>query len=145
FNRQKNYTDLKRRDVQFQIGDHVFLKVSPMKGVVRFGKREKLNPRYIGPFDILERVGKVSYRLVLPPHLSYIHPIFHISILRKYIPNPSHKRQAPDIEIMEDLKYEEILIAIVDRQIRKLRNKEIPIIKAQWQNHGIEECTWETT
>src|SRR5262249_51981933 len=144
FSRQKSYTNPKTRGVQFQIGDHVFLKVSPIKGVVRFGKRGKLNPRYIGPFEILERVGNVSYRLALHPHLSYVHPVFHISMLRKYIPDPSHKLQAPDIEITENLKYEEIPMAIVDRQIRKLRNNEIPMIKVQWQNHGIKECTWET-
>src|SRR5262249_22935414 len=115
-----------------------------MKGVVRFGKRGKLNPRYIGPFEILERVKNVSYRLALPPHLSYVHPVFHISMLRKYIPDPSHVLQAPDVEIVEDLSYEETLVAILDRQIRKLRNKEISIIKVQWQNQRIEECTWET-
>ncbi|KAJ8751242.1 hypothetical protein K2173_016423 [Erythroxylum novogranatense] len=83
FSRQKSYAYSKRRDVQYEPGDQVFLKVSPMKGVVKFGKRGKLNPRYIGPFEILERVGNVSYRLALPPHLSYVHPVFHISMLRK--------------------------------------------------------------
>src|SRR5262249_40280737 len=144
FSRQKSYADTKRRDIRFQPGDHVFLKVSPMKGVIRFGKRGKLNPRYIGPFEILDRVGNVSYRLALPPHLSYVHPVFHISMLRKYIPDSTHVLKAPDIEITEDLSYEEIPFAIVDRQIRKLRNKEIPMIKVQWQNHGMDECTWET-
>src|SRR5262249_17496635 len=114
-----------------------------MKGVVRFGKRGKLNPRYIGPFEILERVEKVSYQLALPLYLSYVHPVFHISMLRKYIPDPSHKLQAPYIKITKYLRYEEIPIAIVDKQIRKLRHKEIPMIKVQWQNHGVKECTWE--
>ncbi|KAJ8771079.1 hypothetical protein K2173_023404 [Erythroxylum novogranatense] len=115
-----------------------------MKGVVRFGKRGKLNPRYIGPFEILERVGNVSYRLALPPHLSSVHPVFHISMLRKYIPDPSHILQTPEVNIAEDLSYEETPVAIIDRQIRKLRNKDIPMIKVQWQNQRIEECTWET-
>src|SRR5262249_25027192 len=124
FSRQKSYADPKRKDVQFQPGDHVFLKVSPMKGVVRFGKRGKLNPRYIGPFEILERVGNVSYRLALPPNLGYVHPVFHISMLRKYIPDPSHVLQAQEVGIKEDLSYEETPVAIVDRQVKKLRNKE---------------------
>ncbi|KAJ8754685.1 hypothetical protein K2173_010776 [Erythroxylum novogranatense] len=144
FSRQKSYADSKRRDVQYEPGDQVFLKVSPMKGVVRFGKRGKLNPRYIGPFKILERVGNVSYRLALPPHLSYVHPVFHISMLRKYIPDPSHVLQTPEVNIAENLSYEEIPVAIIDRQIRKLQNKEIPMIKVQWKNQIIEECTWET-
>ena len=79
FSRQQSYADPKRRDVQFSIGDHVFLKISPMRGVMRFGKKGKLAPRYIGPFEILDRVGRVSYRLALPPHLSQVHPVFHIS------------------------------------------------------------------
>ncbi|KAJ8769265.1 hypothetical protein K2173_002193 [Erythroxylum novogranatense] len=144
FSRQKSYADSKRRDVQYEPGDQVFVKVSPMKGVVRFGKRGKLNPRYIGPFEILERVGNVSYRLALPPHLSSVHPVFHISMLRKYIPDPSHILQTPEVNIAEDLSYEETPVAIIDRQIRKLRNKDIPMIKVQWQNQRIEECTWET-
>src|SRR5262249_6372061 len=94
FSRQKSYADPKRRDVQFQLGDHVFLKVSPMKGVVRFGEKGKLNPRYIGPFEILERIGNVLYRLALPHSLGYVHPIFHITMLCKYIPDPSHVLQA---------------------------------------------------
>src|SRR5262249_42570343 len=105
----------KRRDIRFQPGNHVFLKVSPMKGVIRFGKRGKLNPRYIGPFKILDKVGNVSYWLALPPHLSYVHLVFHISMLKKYIPDPSHMLKASDVEKIEDLSYEEIPIAIVDR------------------------------
>src|SRR5262249_54933583 len=125
FNRQKRYVDSKRRDIRFQPRDHIFLKVSLMKGVIRFGKRGKLNPRYIRPFEILDRVKNVSYQLALPLQLSYVHPVFHISMLKKYIPDPSHVLQAPDIRIIEDLSYEELPIVIVDRYIKKLRNKEI--------------------
>ena len=82
FSRQKSYADPKRKDVQFAVGDHVFLKVSPMKGVMRFGKKGKLSPRYVGSFEILNRVGSVSYRLALPPSFSHVHPVFHISMLR---------------------------------------------------------------
>ena len=87
--RQKSYANPKRRDVEFQVGDYVFLKVSPMKGVMRFGKKEKLAPRYIGPFEILKRIGMVSYQLALPPNMSQMHPVFHVSMLRKYISSSS--------------------------------------------------------
>ena len=88
--RQKSYADRRRRDLEFAVGDHVFLKVSPWKGITRFGHKGKLSPRYIGPFEILERVGLVAYRIALPPALSKIHNVFHVSSLRKYIPDPSH-------------------------------------------------------
>ena len=88
--RQKSYADPKRKDVEFQVGDYVFLNVSLMKGVMRFDKKGKLASRYIGPFEILERIGMVAYRLALPPNLSQVHPMFHISMLMKYISNPSH-------------------------------------------------------
>ena len=99
----------------FPLEDLVFLKASPMKGVVRFGKKGKLAPRYIGPFEIKSRVGKVAYRLVMPPGLSRIHPVFHVSMLRKYIPDPSHVLQPQGVEISEDFTYEEYPMAIVDR------------------------------
>ena len=144
FSRQKSYADPRRRDVQFGVGDHVFLQISPMKGVMRFGKKGKLTPRYIGPFEILDRVGNVSYRLALPPNFGHVHPVFHISMLRKYVPHPSHILQTQEIEVDKDLSYEEVPVAIVDRQIRKLRNKEIAMVKVQWRNHEVEECTWES-
>ena len=144
FSRQKSYADPRRRDVQFGVGDHVFLKISPMKGVMRFGKKGKLTPRYIGPFEILDRVGNVSYRLALPPNFGHVHPVVHISMLRKYVPHPSHILQTQEIQVDKDLSYEEVPVAIVDRQIRKLRNKEIAMVKVQWRNHKVEECTWES-
>ena len=88
--RQKSYADRRRWDLEFAVGDHVFLKVSPWKGITRFGHKGKLSPRYIGPFEILERVGLVAYRIALPPALSKIHNVFHVSSLRKYILDPSH-------------------------------------------------------
>ena len=144
FSKQKSYTDPKRRDIQFDVGDHVFLKVSPMKGVMRFGKRGKLTPKYIGPFEILNRIENVSYRLALPPNLSHVHPVFHISMLRKYIPHPSHALPVQEVTIRGDLYYEEKPVAVLDRQVRKLRNKEISMIKVQWQRHNAEESTWES-
>ena len=87
--RQKSYADVRRRPLEFEVGDHVFLKVIPKRGVVRFGKREKLSPRFIGPFEILERVGTVAYRLDLSPNMSGVHEVFHVSMLRKYTPDPA--------------------------------------------------------
>ena len=92
--RQKSYVDPRRKDVELHIGDYVFLKVSLMKGVMRFGKKEKLAPRYIQPFKILERIGVVAYRLALPPDMSQVHPVFHVSMLRKYISDPLHVLQS---------------------------------------------------
>ena len=101
--------------MSFSVGDLVFLEVSLMKGVMRFGKKGKLAPRYIGPFEIRSRVGEVAYRLVLPPELSRIYPIFHVSMLRKYISDPSHVLQSQEVELSKDLTYEEYPVAVVDR------------------------------
>ena len=95
--RQKSYADRRRRPLAFEVGDHVFLRVSPRRGLTRFGRGGKLSPRYIGPFDILERVGEVAYRLALPPQLSGIHDVFHISMLRRYMPDPSYVLQWTDL------------------------------------------------
>ena len=88
--RQKSYADRRRRPLEFQEGDHVFLKVSPMKGLSRFSKKGKLSPRYVRPFEILEKMGDIAYRLALPPNLSQVHSVFHVSMLRKYEPDPTH-------------------------------------------------------
>ena len=142
--RQKSYADPKRRDVEFQVGDYVFLKVSPMKGVMRFSKKEKLAPRYIGPFEILERIGMVVYRLDLPSNMSQVHPVFHVSMLRKYISDPSHVLQPQSVELNENLTFEEEPVAIVDYQVRQLRSKVIPKVKVLWGSNSVEEHTWET-
>ncbi|XP_075112470.1 uncharacterized protein LOC142182241 [Nicotiana tabacum] len=142
--RQKSYADKRNRDLVFTIGDKVFLRVSPMKGVMRFGKRGKLSSRLIGPYEILEQVGAVAYRLALPPELSFIHPVFHVSMLRKCILDSSQVIEAPTIPLDEKLSYEEDPMAIVDRQVRKLRSKEIVLVKVLWRNHTVEEATWET-
>ena len=97
--RQKSYADARRRPLEFEVGDHVFFKVMPKRGVVKFGKRGKLSPRFIGPFEILERVGTVAYRLALPPSMSGVHEVFHVSMLRKYAPYPTHVVDWGQIEI----------------------------------------------
>ena len=144
FSRQKGHAYPKRKDVSFSTGDLVFLEVSPMNGVMKFGKKRKLAPRYIGPIEIRSRVGEMMYRLVLPPELSRIHPVFHVSILRKYIADPSLVLQPQAVELSEDLTYEKFSVAIVDRQICQLCTKEIPMVKVLWNNHAAEDCTWQT-
>ena len=141
--RQKSYADKRRRPLEFQVGDSVFLKVAPFKGVIRFGKRGKLNPRYIGPYEVLERIGKAAYRLALPPNMASVHNVFHVSMLKKYVPDESHVLEQEPIELHEDLSYEEKPVQILDRKIKTLRNKEIPLVKVLWRNQKTEEATWE--
>ena len=141
--RQKSYADNHRRDLEFEVGDMVFLRISPWKGVLRFGKRGKLSPRYIGPYRIVERIGEVAYRLELPSDLDRIHDVFHVSMLRKYILDPSHVLTEQPVEIQENLTYEEEPVQILDRREQVLRNKTIPLVKVLWRSHTIEEATWE--
>lgn len=141
--RQKSYADRRRRPLEFEVGDKVFLKISPARGITRFRKKGKLNPRYIGPFEVLERVGKVAYRLALPPTMASIHDVFHVSMLRKYIADPAHILKYPEVEITRDLKHEVQPEKILDRIEKQLRNKTIPIVKIQWKGHTVEEATWE--
>ena len=119
------------------------MKISPARGITRFRKKGKLNPRYIGPFEVLERVGKVAYRLALPPTMASIHDVFHVSMLRKYIADPAHILKYPEVEITRDLKHEVQPEKILDRIEKQLRNKTIPIVKIQWKGHTVEEATWE--
>jgi len=141
--RQKSYADNRRRDLEFNEGDKVFLKVSPWKGVLRFRRRGKLSPRYIGPFTIVQRIGRVAYRLELPSELSKIHDVFHVSMLRKYEPDPSHVLKDPPVVLKENLSYEVQPVQIVDRREKMLRNKSIPMVRILWRSDQIEEETWE--
>ncbi|KAL0533446.1 hypothetical protein IC582_030286 [Cucumis melo] len=141
--RQKSYADVRRKDLEFEVGDKVFLKVAPMRGVVRFERRGKLSPRFVGPFEILERIGPVAYRLALPPSLSTVHDVFHVSMLRKYVPDPSHVVDYEPLEIDENLSYTEQPVEVLAREVKTLRNKEIPLVKVLWRNHRVEETTWE--
>ena len=141
--RQKSYADKRRRPLEFEIGSKVFLKISPMKDVTRFRKRGKLNPRFIGPFEILERIGKVSYRLALPPAMSGVHDVFHVSMLRKYVHDPSHILQHPEVEYAPMDREEVRPVRILDARDKQLRNKTIHLVKVQWQGRSTEEATWE--
>ncbi|KAL0455716.1 UNVERIFIED_CONTAM: Retrovirus-related Pol polyprotein from transposon.6 [Sesamum latifolium] len=141
--RQKSYADKHQREMEYEIGDKVFLKVSPWKGILRFGRQGKLSPRYIGPYEIIERIGPLAYRLALPSELSQIHDVFHVSMLQRYRSDPSHVLREPEIEISEELTYVEEPTEILDRSVRKLRNKEIPMVKVKWSHHSPREATWE--
>ena len=141
--RQKSYADKRRRPLEFEKGDHVFLKISPIKGVVRFGKKGKLSPRYTGPFEILGRVGAVAYQLALPPSMSGVHNVFHVSMLRKYITDPSHILRHQELQISPEVEYEEQPVQILDKKTKELCNKTISLVKVLWRSHSTEEATWE--
>ena len=142
-NRQKSYTDRRRQPLEFEVGDHVFLKVMPKRGVVRFGKQGKLAPRYIGSFEVLERMGTVAYQLALPSSLSGVHEMFHVSMLRKYTPDPAHIVDWGEITANTDGTFEEGLVRILDNWDQVLRRKTVRMVKVRWQHCGVEEATWE--
>ncbi|KAL4335783.1 hypothetical protein GQ457_07G008070 [Hibiscus cannabinus] len=141
--RQKSYVDLKCREIEYVVGDRVFLKVSPWKKVMRFGRKGKLSPRYIGPYEIVERVGSVAYRLLLPPELERIHDVFHVSMLRKYRSDPSHVMPVEEIELNPDLSYDEEPVEILASDSKVLRGRTIELVKVKWRHRGVEEATWE--
>ena len=142
--RQKSYADMKRKDIRYEIGEKVFLIVSPWKKVMRFGKNDKLSPRFIGPYEVIEKVGPVAYRLALPPELEKIHRVFHVSMLRRYRSDPSHVVSTETIELRPNLTYEEEPVEILAREVKELWNKKILLVKVLWRNHKTEEATWES-
>ena len=121
----------------------MFLKVSPWKGVIRFGTKGKLSPRYIGPYLIVARVGPVAYRLELPQELEKIHNVFHVSVLRKYMPDPKHILESPPMEVRENLTHQVQPVEILDHEIKQLRNKQVKMVKVLWRSDRVEEVTWE--
>ncbi|XP_022041205.1 uncharacterized protein LOC110943779 [Helianthus annuus] len=142
--RQKSYADKRRRPIEFQEGDRVFLKVSPWKGIIRFRKWGKLGPRYIGPFKTIAHVGKVAYQLELPPALDGIHNTFHVSQLRKCLADETAYVPLDDIELDEKMNYVERPVAIKDSKITHLRNKAIRQVLVQWQHRKGSDLTWES-
>src|SRR5687767_7918490 len=141
--RQRSYQDNRRRDLEFEVGDLVYLKVSPMKGVMRFGKKGKLSPMYVGPYKILKKVGSVAYEVELPSELAKVHPVFHVSMLRKFIGDIDSIVPSKDVLIEDNMTYEEVPVEILDRQVKKLRNKEVASVKVLWRNQKVESATWE--
>ena len=127
--RQKSYADVRRRPLEFEVGDHVFLKVMPKRGVVRFGKRGKLSTRFIGPFEILERIGTAAYRLALPSSMTGVHEVFHVSMLRKYTLDPAHVVDWRQIEVDTDGTFEDGPVCILDSCDQVLRRKTVRLVK----------------
>ena len=142
--RQKSYTDMRRKDIRYEIGEKVFLKVSPWKKVMKFGKKGKLSPRFIGPYEVIEKVGPVAYKLALPLELEKNHNVFHVSMLRRYRSDLSHVVSSETIELRPDLMYEEEPVEILAREVKELQKKRIPLVKVLRRNHKTEEATWES-
>jgi hypothetical protein len=128
----------------FLVGDYVYLKVSPMKGVSRFGVKGKLAPRYIGPFLVLEKCGPVAYRLQLPETLSAVHNVFHVSQLKKCLRVPDRTVEVTDVILEPDLTHSEHPIRVLDQKDRVTRRKTLKFYKIQWKQHSEDEATWET-
>jgi hypothetical protein len=141
--RQKSYADHRRRELIFEVGDFVYLKVSPMRGMCHFKVRGKLALRFIGPFKILEKRGDVAYQLDLPPQLSDVHDVFHVSQLKKCLRVPEEQLPMKDLNAKEDLSYQEYPVKILETFERVTRNKKIKMCKVQWSHHTEEEATWE--
>ncbi|GJU97643.1 putative reverse transcriptase domain-containing protein [Tanacetum coccineum] len=141
--RQKSYADLKRKPMEFQVGDKVMLKVSPWKGVVRFGKRGKLNPRYVGPFKVIERVGEVAYKLELPEELSRVHNTFHVSNLKKCHADEPLAVPLDGLHLDDKLHFVEEPLEIVGREVKRLKQSRIPLVKVRWNSKRGPEFTWE--
>ncbi|GJT27864.1 putative reverse transcriptase domain-containing protein [Tanacetum coccineum] len=141
--RQKSYADLKRKPMEFEVGDKVMLKVSPWKGVVRFGKRGKLNPRFVGPFKVIKRVGDVAYKLELPEELSRVHNTFHVSNLKKCYADEPLAVPLDGLHFDDKLQFVEEPIEITDREVKRLKRSRIPLVKVRWNSKRGPEFTWE--
>ncbi|XP_066165912.1 uncharacterized protein [Oryza sativa Japonica Group] len=141
--RQKSYADNRRRELTFEAGDYVYLRVTPLRGVHRFQTKGKLAPRFVGPYRILERRGEVAYQLELPSNMVGIHDVFHVSQLKKCLRVPEEQASSEHIDIQEDLTYVEKPIRILETSERRTRNKIIRFCKVQWSHHSEEEATWE--
>ncbi|WVZ88873.1 hypothetical protein U9M48_035340 [Paspalum notatum var. saurae] len=141
--RQKSYADNRRRDLEFAVGDYVYLKVSPIHGLRRFKVKGKLVPRYIGLFKIIDRKGEVAYQLELPDRLSGVHDVFHVSQLKKCLRVLEEQLQVDELTVQDDLTYTEHLVQILETAERTNRNRVIKMCKVKWSHHTAEEATWE--
>ncbi|GJU54571.1 reverse transcriptase domain-containing protein [Tanacetum coccineum] len=141
--RQKSYADKRRKPLEFSVGDYVLLKVSPWKGVVRFGKKGKLAPRFVGPFEIIEKVGPVAYRLDLPEELDGVHDTFHVSNLKKCLADPTLQVPLDEIQVDARLNFVEEPVEILEREFKKLKRSRIAIVKVRWNSKRGPEFTWE--
>ena len=141
--RQKSYADLKRKDIEYEVEDKFFLKVLPWRKILWFGKKRNPSPRFIRLYEILEIIGPVAYHFALPPELAKLHNVFHVSMLRKYRSDESHILPVQDVQVQSDFPYDEESISILAREVKQLRNKQVPLVKVLWQHHGMKETTWE--
>ncbi|GJV00024.1 putative reverse transcriptase domain-containing protein [Tanacetum coccineum] len=141
--RQKSYADKRRKPLEFSVGDYVLLKVSPWKGVVRFRKKGKLAPRFVGPFEIIEKVGPVAYRLDLPEELNGVHDTFHVSNLKKCLADPTLQVPLDEIRVDAKLNFVEEPVEILEREFKKLKRSRIAIVKVRWNSKRGPEFTWE--
>nr|GFC18742.1 putative reverse transcriptase domain-containing protein [Tanacetum cinerariifolium] len=141
--RQKSYANLKRKPMEFQVGDKVMLKVLPWKGVVRFGKRGKLNPRYVGPFKVLEMIGDVAYKLDLSEDLSKVHNTFHVSNLKKCHADAPLVVPLDGLHFDDKLQFVEKPVEIMDHEVKRLKRSQIPLVKIRWNSKRGPEFTWE--
>ncbi|XP_025702644.1 uncharacterized protein [Arachis hypogaea] len=141
--RQKRYVDQRRKPLEFQAGEHVFLRVTPTTRIRRAIKTKKLNPRFIEPFEILRRFGPVAYQVALPPHLSNLHDVFHMSQLCKYTSDAAHVLEPESVELRENLTFQVTPMRIDDTKVEKLHGKEVQLVKVAWKRAAVEEHTWE--
>jgi hypothetical protein len=141
--RQKSYVDKRRRELKFDVGDHVYLKVSPIRGTRRFHVRGKLALRYIGPYPVIKRIGTVAYKIKLPEQLSDVHNVFHVSQLRKCLRVPEEQVVPDTLDLQDDLRYQEVPMRILDTMTRKTRMQAFKLCKVQWSRHSEAEATWE--
>ena len=144
YSRLKSYGENRRRDLEFEVGDMVYLTISPMKGVMRFCKNVKLSLRYVVPYDIVKQVGRVAYEMKLPSELAPLHPVFHVSMLKKCIGDPISILLIEGLGVDENLSYEVVPIKILDRQVKKLKNNEVAAVKVLWRNNLVKGVTSET-
>ncbi|XP_047177224.1 uncharacterized protein LOC124844347 [Vigna umbellata] len=140
--RQKSYADKRRRPLEFVVGDHVFLRLNPTTGVGRVVRPKKLSPKFVGPYQILRRIGPVAYELSLPPQLSNLHPVFHVSQLRKYIADPSHVLELEDVRLRQDRTLEMQPVRVEDSHTKYYKRKAIRLVKVVWEEKT-GDSTWE--
>ncbi|XP_072066945.1 uncharacterized protein [Arachis hypogaea] len=133
----------RRKPLEFEVGEHVFLRVTPTTWIGRAIKTKKLNPRFIGPFEILRRFGPVAYQVALPPHLSNLHDVFHVSQLRKYTSDVAHVLEPESVELRENLAFQVTPVRIDNTSVKKLRGKEVQLVKVAWKQAEVEEHTWK--
>nr|GEU97315.1 putative reverse transcriptase domain-containing protein [Tanacetum cinerariifolium] len=140
---RKSYADLEKRLREFEVGDKVMLKVSPWRGVIRFGKHGKLSPRFIGPFKVIERIGPVAYKLELPDELRGIHDTFHVSNLKRCFGNDNVVIPLDEVQLDNKLHFVEEPVEIMDKEVKRLKQSRIPIVKVRWNSRRGLEFTWE--